>query len=252
MSTDMAKEDVLPPELQALLDAAAREQSAGETSNIPIIRLKGKKFSIDGEKIGTAIRTVILANAFDHSWYNRPYDPSSEETYPPACFAIDFDDIDMVPHETAPLPQAERCNVCPKNEFKSHPNGKGKACSNRRRLLVALVDQEGRANFGNLGIVNISPTALRGMSKYIKGINTIKKLPLWAAITTLTFEEESSFPQIVPVFNGQAHAQDIEFISTRLGEFNDLVTVPYNVKDFEPFEGDQPAPAATEKKSKMG
>lgn len=249
MSQEEAKEvinlDVLPPEVQALLDEAAKEQSEAEQSTIPFMSLKGKKFSIGDEKFGNKLDCIILADVHDYSWYDRAYDP--DVTVPPACFAMGKVPANMVPHENSPHPQSEQCDGCPKNEFASAPNGKGKACRNGRRILIASLT-DNRVNFGDLAIVNMSPTALRGFSKYTKNISTIKRLPLWSVITNLSFDEDSAYPLLVASYVSTAHPADIGIIANRLQEFQDMVEVPYDTSNYEEPEV---ATAASAKKSKM-
>jgi hypothetical protein len=248
----------LPPEVQALMEAAAKKASTEENSGIPFISLKGKKFSIGDEKVGykddklgLAIRCVVVATAFDFTWYDRPYDPSSEEFNPPACFAIGADQDDLVPHENSPIPQAESCDLCPMNQFKSAANGKGKACRNGRRLLIAYVNDDGSADLDNLAILSLSPTALRGFSSYLKKVSMVKGLPIWSVATILSFEQDQAFPQVIATFDGVlAHSiagqSALIEISQRLYEFQSSVSTPYDTTSFVAYE-----PKTGEKKSKM-
>lgn len=241
-----AGEVQLPAEVQAMLQRSAQQQAEGETSQVPFMSTKGKKFAIGDDKLGTTLKCIILSTVFDHSYYDRPYDPDT--TTPPACFAIGDVDSDLVPNEISPVKQHSNCRDCPKNQFQSASNGKGKACRNGRRLLICSVDSDCRANFGDMAIVNVSPTALKGISKYIKSINNIKKLPVWAVVTTLSFDDDAAYPIVVPTFEKSVHPDDITVIAERSQEFIELVSVVYDVEDFEPLE----AAAVTKKKeSKM-
>lgn len=249
----------LPPEVQALMEAAAQKIASEENSGIPFISLKGKKFSIGDEKVGykddklgLAIRCVIVATAFDFTWYDRPYDPSNEDFNPPACFAIGDEQNDLVPHEDSPIPQCSNCLDCPMNQFKSAANGKGKACRNGRRLLVAYVNEDGSADLENLAILSLSPTALRGFSSYLKKVSEVKGLPIWSVVTILSFEQEQAYPQVIATFDGalqhnRAGQASLIEISQRLDEFQSSVSTPYDTSSFVAY---QPK-ASSEKKSKM-
>ena len=237
----------LPADVQAALSSAAQSQSENEQDGtIPFISPRGKKFSIGDTKLGTSLSTVILADVFDHAWYDRKYDPGSDEVYPPACFAISQDQTTLAPHEDAPNKQSDSCSNCDKNEFGSAENGKGKACRNGRRLLIASITN-GKVNFGDLAIVNISPTALKGYSKYVKSINNIKQLPVWSVATTLTFDDDAAYPIIVPIFEGMLNNDDIGLIAQRVTEFQEMVSTPYDASNYEKPDNAQ----ATKKKSKM-
>jgi hypothetical protein len=231
-------------ETAALLAQAAQDQGNAEVSSIPFLSTKGKKFTLGDEKLGTSLSVVILADVFDHAFYDKPYDP--DVINPPACFAISKHEGEMEPSTTSPVMQSDTCSTCPMNEFGSAPNGKGKACRNGRRLLVASM-VNGVPDTENLAIVNISPTSLKGYSRYAKGLATVKKLPLWAVVTRLGFDEEAAYPQVVASFESVLDGPHINAIAPRLAEFDDTVAVPYDtsgyVADAEPKE-------AT-KKSKM-
>lgn len=238
----------LSPEVQAALAQAAKEQAENEQSTIPFISLKGKKFTVGEDKLGTQLKVVILADVFDYSWYDRPYDPSSDEVFPPACFAIGDDVNGMEPHADSPVQQSDVCNTCPKNEFGSALQGKGKACRNGRRILIASVAEDNSVNFGDLAIINMSPTALRGFSKYVKSISTIKRLPVWSVVTVLGFDEDSSFPILTASYHDVVRGADIEVIARRLQEFKQEVSRPYDTSTYE-APGDAAVKEA--KKSKM-
>jgi hypothetical protein len=230
------------PDVAALLAQAAENQSAAETSTIPFISPKGKKFTLGEEKLGTSLSVVILADVFDHAWYDKAYD--ADVISPPACFAIGKDISTMAPNPISPMPQAALCSECPMNEFGS--KGKGKACRNGRRLLVAAVT-DGIPDLGNVAIINISPTALKGYARYSKSLATVKKLPTWAVITKLGFDEDAAYPQIVASYESLLDGPHINQIAARLVEFAEAVAVPYDVSGF--VEGE--APAEAPKKSKM-
>ena len=249
MEQNIIDQNKISEETARLLAEAAQRQAEDEQTSIPFVSLKGKKFSIGDEKLGTVLNTVILADVLDNSYYDRPYDPSSDEVFPPACFSIYHDLNEAVPDDTSPTAMHENCLDCPMNKFESARQGKGKACRNGRRILIASVDSEGRVNFADLSIVNMSPTALKSFSRYVKGITVTKKLPLWAVITQLSFEEDSSYPVLQTAYMADVHPQDLEIAAKRLQEFQDLVEVPYDVSNYQPLEPEDPSKVA--KKSKM-
>ena len=229
-------------ETKALLAKAAQQQAEEEQSSIPFLSLKGKKFSIGDEKIGTKMQVVILADVFDNSYYDRPYDPDVQT--PPACFSI-YKDIDNAfPHESSPTPISKPgCAECAFNKFESAPNGKGKACRNGRRILVASIHND-KVNLADLAIANISPTALKGFSRFVKAITITKGLPLWAVASTLSFDEDSDWPLLQASFDYMLSGPEIDEIASRLGEFEECVSVPYDTSGYEP------PPAVDETKAK--
>jgi len=247
MSTeiDQTKENAISPEVSAMLKEAAMSAGEAETSSIPFISLRGKVFKMDDVKLGTELSCVILATVMEHAWYDRPYDPKSEEVFPPACFAMGASSADLVPDETSPAKQADSCSGCEKNEFGSSSNGKGKACRNGRRLLIASMSN-GKVNLKDLAIINISPTALKGFSRYIKSIATLKQVPIWAVQTKLSFEEDSAYPKVLATFESVLSAEDIGLISKNIMTYDKDVSVTYDVSQYE-----APTKVNDSKKSKM-
>lgn len=89
---------------------------------------------------GNQMCVIISAWCLENVFYEGAYDPDNRT--PPACFAFHKDP--ETKDEMAPDPkhleddvfdqQAAACADCPQNEWGSAAKGKGKACSNRRRL----------------------------------------------------------------------------------------------------------------------
>lgn len=236
-STD---DNYISPEVQALLDQAAQTQAEKETSVIPFMSFKGKKFTLGEDKLGDKLDVVLLADCFDNSWYDRAYDPKSEDKFPPACFSVGGD----FPHVTSPVAQHDNCTDCPKNQFGS--KGNGKECRNGRRFLIASVGEKG-VNLANLAIMNVAPTTLKAASKYIKALNTVKGLPYWAVVTKLSFDAESSYPVLEFTVGDLLGGKDLEQISKSLDTFQTLIEQPYDVSNYEAPE----AVAESAKKSKV-
>lgn len=231
-----------------LLAEYAKSQSDNEEATIPWISIKGKKFSIGDNKLGTSINVVILASCYDNAFYDKPYDPDLIQ--PPACFSISLVNDNMIPHESSPSKQHDSCNGCHNNEYESAPNGKGKACKNARRLLIASIE-DGKPLLDDLAIVRLPPTSLKSMSSYVKAITSKSKRPLWSIITTLKLDEDSDWPKIVPAFNDIIDDNVIlEDIMSSLDYYDSVVQIPYNVESYVAPDDEQ-LMAASKRKSKM-
>jgi len=84
---------------------------------------------------------VIVGYTCENTYYPLKYD--SDENNPPSCYSFGAKEDEMRPAENAlgywdPETKAwvkpDSCQECPKNEWGSADQGKGKACQNRRRL----------------------------------------------------------------------------------------------------------------------
>lgn len=243
----------LSPEIQALIAAAAQTQGDAEASVLSVISLKNKRFTIGDTRLGTSLDVIILADAYDHAYYDKPYNP--DVISPPACFALNTIHANLAPEPGrwyVPLPQSEKCQGCPQNEFETARQGKGKACRNGRRLLVAAVT-DGKANLKDLAIINIPPTSLKSFSRYVKQIATGRKLPLWAVVTNFEFDDEQSYPYLVPSFTGHIASEDMHEIVKSLPDYEKTIMTPYDCTNWVPLDGTEEATATTSsaKKSKM-
>lgn len=244
---------VLSPDILAMMAAAAQTQGDAEATAISIISLKNKRFTLGDTKLGTSLDVIILADAYDHAYYDKPYNP--DVISPPACFAINTVHANMAPEPNkwyVPDPQHEKCQGCPQNEFETARQGKGKACRNGRRLLVAAVT-DGKANLKDLALINVPPTSLKSFSRYVKQIATGKKLPLWAVVTNFEFDDEQTYPYLIPSFIEHASAHDVHEIAQSLPDYEKMIMTPYDCSGWVPLDGTEEAKAAASsaKKSKM-
>lgn len=243
-----SSEMTLSSEMSNLLAQSATEQSSVEVSTTPFISVKGKKFTVNETKLGTSIKVVILSTAFDNAYYDRKYDP--DVITPPACFSLSLDGVNMVPHPTSPAIQHETCKGCPNNEYGTAESGKGKACKNGRRLLLAAVN-DNNVELGDLAILRLPPTSLKPFANYVKSVTLRRKKPLWAMITTLMMDEDSDWPVIMPSYDNDIHDENmLKLIYDNLSIYEQVVTEPYVVEGYEPPNVEQQA-AASSRKSKM-
>lgn len=214
-------------ELKKSLQLTAKQEVSLEKSDIKFISIKGSKFSLGDDKLGKTLSAVILASAYDNAYYDAPYDP--EVIRPPACFAIAVDSNDMVPHETSPAKQSSDCKSCPQNQFGS--SGKGKACKNGRRLLLASADNTG-VDFDNTVSLRIPPTSLKNFSSYVRRV-AASGLPIFSVVTTIQFDENEDYPKLMFSVDNALTTDNINHIIQNRGRYVNQVMVPYDVSSYE-------------------
>lgn len=124
---------------QKLAEAyASTERRAGSAISIRNGVMQVGDQPIPGNQFAAIILDAVRLNTF----YGTAFNPGN--IVPPTCYAIGRNDAEMAPHPDmakAPhffMPQADRCGACPHNEFGTGRSGTGKACTNRRRLLMLL------------------------------------------------------------------------------------------------------------------
>lgn len=211
---------------------SARETVAGTNK----LSIKGGKFSFQGANLGKEVEVIVVAWSFEKTWYDTPFDQDNPST--PACFAIDTDGKEMVPHADAPNKQAQTCDECELNQWGSSPTGsRGKACSDRRRLIVISADEE---DFAEAEFVQLSvgPTTLKNWKGYVNDLNNKLQLPTFGVVTNISFDEDSDFE--VLEFNVSEKIADKKVLSTLLGRLEEatkLACQPYDSSGYAGNEG---------------
>jgi hypothetical protein len=121
----------------------AQAYAGSETVGGSFLSTQGGILSFDGEAMpGNQMAVVILDVVRERTYYTSKFDASSPSNLPPVCYAFGRDDDEMAPHtsmQSGPnyfVPQSGECVTCPFNEWGSADTGRGKACSERRRMAV--------------------------------------------------------------------------------------------------------------------
>ena len=163
--------------------------SANVGGGFPVLHIKGKEFSVtrdgvrtqlqlpdaDGELVpATYVDLVLLkANAnLSKVYYAKGYEEGAANAKPD-CFS----NGGVRPDAAAATPQSKACASCPHNVFGTGAGGKGKACSDSRRVAVAA---SGTPNEPML--LRVPPASLKNLAEYArllgeKGIR--HELDLW-------------------------------------------------------------------------
>jgi len=181
----------------------------GIGSSYPVIGYKGKIFSIrhrgeskpllradDGTPVGY-LDVVILrqAKVKAKSYYPDGFEDGGSAGKRPACASIDG----VRPDPDVQHAQASLCAICPRNEWKTDPNGKkSRECSDYKRLAVLVMPQQTARLFGQPlmepAFLRIPPASLNNLS--IFGENMSQQG--WAYpsfITRVSFDPAKAHPE---------------------------------------------------------
>ena len=169
---------------------------------------------------GNMMAVVIVAAAHENVYYREKYDPDNKT--PPTCFAfwkegMDHDVKEMGPPEIVDTEkkdgklvferQADECEGCWANEWGSADTGKGKACSNRRRLAVipagTFVSLGKNKGFelkmfedvddfkkSDLAYLKLPVMSVKNYSAYVREVTEQLDKPLWAVFTQISVEPD--------------------------------------------------------------
>ena len=146
MNVPTTQGNQLPSNPQDMQDMYARYAQA-YTESEPVsgqsIKINNGVMSLGDQIIpGNQFAAIILDAVHVNTFYGTAYNPNV--ILPPTCYAIGRSEMEMAPHPDMAKdmnyfrPQADRCNACPQNVFGSARQGEGKACGNRRRLLLLM------------------------------------------------------------------------------------------------------------------
>ena len=159
------------------------------TAGTVFLSAKGGTLTYRDQPIaGNSIDVVIVASPVERLYYTQRYDPTNPA--PPVCYALGPTLTGLKPNITSPEPQAEMCANCPKDQWGSAANGgKGKACAEKRRLLIMTADSIGSLEtikVAEVAALRTPVTSVRGFATYLQTVASATKRPLSAVVTNIS------------------------------------------------------------------
>jgi len=181
----------------------------GIGSSYPVIGYKGKIFSIrykgemkplirldDGTPIGY-LDVVILrqAKVKAKSYYPDGFEEGGSAGKRPSCASIDG----VRPDPDVQDMQSTLCATCPRNEFKTGPNGKKtRECSDYKRLAVLVMPQQTTPLFGQPmmepAFLRIPPASLNNLSIFGENMSQ-QGWPYSSFVTRVMFDPAKAHPE---------------------------------------------------------
>jgi hypothetical protein len=200
---------------------------------------------------GGQMGVVILDHILENKFYEGDFDADNPES--PSCYAFGRDELKLAPHKLvveAGTAKHETCKGCPQNEWGSADKGKGKACSNRRRIAMISAGEFGKDGkfipieapehyqTAQVGYFGLSPTGLKGFAQYVKQLAAALKRPPFGVFTLVKVAPDPK-KQISVSFSalGTVPNELLAAISARAKEAKELIEFPYQLG------GEETAPA---------
>ena len=189
-------------------DTSKDKLSTGITISYPILRIKGKVWSItrganepfqlmrpDGDGPRNSIDVVIVAASQHISkvWYESGYIEGN--TNPPDCFAPNG----VVPDASSPKKQHNTCAGCPQNAWGSAITAAGKkakACRDSKRIAVAPLGDIRNEAFGGPMLLRIPATSLTEFGNYGDGMEA-RGYKYFTIGTKMSFDATEAYPKII-------------------------------------------------------
>ena len=231
----------------------ATQQASQETTGSNYISLKGGMMTyMDQPMPNNEMEVVVLGATGEHSYYDEAYDP--DRTIPPKCFAVfDLDD-EPTSHDDVPADQKqddnEGCKTCWAHQFKSAENGRGRACSVRRRLAVMMAADLSDPTSADVAMLKLPPTSVGNWSKYVNKLSAQYQRPFFMVTTRIFVTPHPKFQYTVGFETKQlVEGESFETLLAMHEGVTPLLMAPLNMTESE--EEEEPAPLkSTRKKAK--
>lgn len=205
--------DMVPVNLRNTLSTRLRdlpvenELGAGIESGYGIIGYKGKTWSIryrgettallrdDGDGPRNSIEVVILKSSAHKSkiFYEKGYIEGSTEA--PDCFSTNG----VTPDASVQNPPCSNCAACPMNVWGgriTESGGKGKRCSDSKRVAVAPVGDLKNELYGGPMLLRVPAASLAEIAQYGEKLKQMG-IPSYAVATKIAFDAKESYPKFV-------------------------------------------------------
>lgn len=224
----------------------AKVAAAIETPQTARISIRGGVMTYMDQRIAdNKMAVIILATVVEHAWYSKRFDPLKPDA--PDCFAFSEDGEDMAPHEKSFKKQSEACSDCALFQWGSDsnsPSGKGKACKQKRKLLVmpaSVLNAAGGVKSAELALLDVPVTSVKRWANYVNMVASTEQRPPWGVVSEIKVGPDPRTQLRVDfthLFNiGDEHLADIV---SRLNVAKDILFTPYE----KTAEGLSPATAA--------
>jgi len=197
------------------LAAMAQEYASGEHVGGDFLSLKGGVLLFQDEPMpGNQILCVILDAVTERTYYDTKYEAGGENL-PPRCYAFGRagDKTPLAPHPSMQadleyfIPQNDECATCPHNEFGTSNTGRGKACSERRRLALLpagyftprkgsrdfdahLIEDVAHYEAADIALLKLNVMSVKDWARYVTTLSSAEHLPPMAVITRIYVEPD--------------------------------------------------------------
>lgn len=195
--------------------AAMAQQYAGtEQAGGSFLSTKGGVLTFDDEALpGNQMCVIILDVVRERTYYTTKYSADSENNLPPKCYAFGRTDDEMAPHESMQVdrsyfePQNDECRGCPHDDWGTADTGRGKACSERRRMAIIpagyYVPKKGSRDFdlhmfdeidhyktADIAFLKLPVTSVKDYARFVNQLSSSHRRPPMGVITRVYLEPD--------------------------------------------------------------
>jgi len=223
-------DELIPAEISDELAALAMDDRANEVVHGGTIGTRAGILKYNGQTIpGNRLDVVVLNSAHENRYYEGKYD--ADDLASPVCFALSASGSDMAPHPSSSAPQSDSCTTCPKNQWGSAAQGKGKACKNTRRLALipaSALESDTAILSSEIAILRPPVTSVKRWANYLSEVYALTRLPALGVITTIYTEpDEVSQFRLCMKLAGVVPKERLSTLLRRRALVDDVLMRPY-------------------------
>lgn len=187
----------------------AQQERASSSS----IGLRAGLLTYQGQPVkDNKLRVIIVDSCLERTLYEGSFDPNNIRS--PVCFALSkstqnasgqWGFHDVRPDDTSMKKQHETCDGCPNDKWgsqiKDGKPGRGKACQERRRLILIPAREAGQLEpeailSAEVATMKTPVTSVRFWGQYVQNVAALMNRPPYGIITEL-----STTPDVKNQFN---------------------------------------------------
>ena len=220
-STERAMPEQQPGNAVATYDerfaAMAAQYAGAERVTGSFLSTKGGVLTFQDEPLpGNQMLVIILDIVRERTFYAEKYEAGLEHNRPPVCYAfsrMDEPEDEMAPHPSMQadlsyfVPQNDICKTCPNNEWGSADTGRGKACSERRRMALLpagyfapkrgsrdfdmhVFDDPNHFETSDIAYLKLPVTSVKDWARYVTTLASTNRRPPQGVITRVYLEPD--------------------------------------------------------------
>lgn len=243
----------LPTNYDEELAKRARAAKKREKPVTSTVTMKAGILKLNGDAAtDNKIHGIIIASTHANIFYEEEYDEDNPTN--PVCWAYGEDEDTMAPHPKATKPQHHECAGCHHNQWGTARKGRGKACSNRRKLaLIPSCETPEEVKEAEVAVMTLPVTSGKEWSKYVDKLEGMFSRPPEGVVTTIgTVPDAKSQFKVTFTYAGNVGNELLGAVFERADKSAELLEQVYDPNP-EPTEEElAERAAAAEKAAKRG
>ena len=179
-----------------MMKSEAKEVAKVERPSVGRISLQSGVMTYQDVAVENNELICIVADAIhEQVYYDKPFEPGVVN--PPACFAYGILEPGAPPLTVHPdVPERDyenwgNCKTCQMNQWRKPP-GKGKPCSERRRLAILpwLEDPKEYEN-AEIAVLSLPVMSVKNWSNYVNTVAATEQRPSWGVLTKVSVRPDA-------------------------------------------------------------